>query len=129
MIHAAAEGKPYACFVRAGHEDPVHGDARRRRRAAQARGGSGRDAHASGLQRRRVRPTAGEIRDLVLKSFPGAQITFEPDLKRQHIVDSWPADVDDSAARADWGFAPRFGLEAAFSEYLIPTIRERYRRV
>ena len=43
-------------------------------------------------------------------------------------MDSWPADVDDRAARADWGFSPKYGLEAAFSEYLIPTIRERYRR-
>ena len=30
-----------------------------------------------------------------------------PTRKRQGIVDSWPADVDDSAARRDWGFAPR----------------------
>jgi hypothetical protein len=30
------------------------------------------------------------------------------------------------AARADWGFAPRYDFERAFAEYLIPTIRERY---
>ena len=62
-----------------------------------------------------------------LRSFPGAQISFEPDLKRQRIVDSWPADVNDDAARRDWGFAPRYDLERAFTEYLVPTIRERYR--
>jgi hypothetical protein len=48
------------------------------------------------------------------------------DVKRQGIVDSWPADVDDGAARRDWGFAPRYGLESAFDDYLIPTIRSRY---
>jgi hypothetical protein len=42
-------------------------------------------------------------------------------------VDSWPADVDDSAARRDWGFAPRYDEARAFSDYLIPTIREQYR--
>jgi hypothetical protein len=42
-------------------------------------------------------------------------------------VDSWPADVDDSAARRDWGFAPRFDEARAFSEYLVPTIRRQYR--
>jgi threonine 3-dehydrogenase len=42
-------------------------------------------------------------------------------------VDSWPADVDDSTARRDWGFAPRYDEARAFSEYLVPTIRERYR--
>ena len=49
------------------------------------------------------------------------------DVKRQAIVDSWPEDVDDSAARRDWGFAPRYDFESAFDDYLIPTIRERYR--
>ena len=63
----------------------------------------------------------------MLQAFPGAEITWAPHLKRQGIVDSWPADVDDSAARQDWGFAPRYDEARAFSEYLIPTIRERYR--
>jgi hypothetical protein len=48
------------------------------------------------------------------------------DPRRQAIIDSWPADVDDTAARRDWGYAPRYGLDAAFHEYLIPTIRRRY---
>ena len=47
-------------------------------------------------------------------------------MKRQGIVDSWPADVNDSAARADWGFSPQYDFRRAFSEYLIPMIRERY---
>ena len=72
-------------------------------------------------------PSAAAIRDVVLKAFPNAVITYEVDRKRQGIVDSWPADVDDSAARADWGFNPRYDFDRAFSEYLIPTIRERYR--
>ena len=44
--------------------------------------------------------TAGEFRDRALKAFPGAQITFEPNPRRQGIVDSWPEDVDDTLARA-----------------------------
>ena len=39
-------------------------------------------------------------------------ITYKVDAKRQGIVDSWPADVDDSAARRDWGFSPRFDFDA-----------------
>ena len=54
-------------------------------------------------------------------------MSWAPHLKRQNIVDSWPADVDDSAARRDWGYAPRYDEQRAFAEYLIPTIRERYR--
>jgi nucleoside-diphosphate-sugar epimerase len=71
-------------------------------------------------------PTAEQIRELVVDGFPDADITFEPDLKRQAILDTWPADVDDSAARSDWGLAPRFDLQSGFSDFLIPRIRERY---
>ena len=59
--------------------------------------------------------------------FPAASIAWETDLKRQAIVDSWPEDVDDQAARRDWGFAPVYDFQRAFDEYLIPSIRERYR--
>jgi nucleoside-diphosphate-sugar epimerase len=71
-------------------------------------------------------PSAEEIRTEVLQAFPHAEVSFAPDLKRQGIVDSWPADVDDSAARRDWGFAPTFDFVSAFREYLIPTIKRRY---
>jgi nucleoside-diphosphate-sugar epimerase len=71
-------------------------------------------------------PTADEIRAEVLRAFPGADITYRVDAKRQGIVDSWPAEVDDSAARREWGFAPRYNFETAFREYLIPEIKRRY---
>jgi nucleoside-diphosphate-sugar epimerase len=71
-------------------------------------------------------PSAEEVRQVVLENFPGANLTYTNDVKRQGIVDSWPADVDDSAARADWGYSPHYDFRRAFSEYLIPTIRERY---
>ena len=48
------------------------------------------------------------------------------DVKRQGIVDTWPADVDDGAARRDWGFRPRYDLDHAFQDYLIPTITRLY---
>ena len=70
--------------------------------------------------------SADEIREIVARAFPEARIGYAVDVKRQGIVDSWPAAVDDSAARRDWGFAPAFDLSRAFSEYLIPTIRKQY---
>jgi nucleoside-diphosphate-sugar epimerase len=71
-------------------------------------------------------PTAEAVRQQVVRAFPASRITWDVDPKRQAIIDSWPEDVDDTAARRDWGFAPRFGFESAFDDYLIPTIRERY---
>ncbi|MBL8113169.1 MAG: NAD-dependent epimerase/dehydratase family protein [Acidobacteria bacterium] len=126
MLHHAAQGKPYACFVREDARIPFmampDGVEALLRLAAAPQESLSRVVYNVGA----FAPTAGEIRELVLKSFPKAEITFAPDLKRQGIVDSWPGDVDDSAARADWGYAPRFGLEAAFGDYLIPNIRKAY---
>ena len=127
MIHAAAQGVAYACFVRPDTRIPflVMPD------AVDALLGLAR-AEGSRLKRTvynvaAFNPSAAEIRDLVLAGFPDAAITFDEDLKRQAIVDSWPENVDDCAARADWGLAPRFHLENAFSDFLIPEIRDRYR--
>jgi threonine 3-dehydrogenase len=127
MIHAAAEGNAYACFVREDTRIPFmampDGVEALLTLAAAPAASLTRQVYNVGA----FAPSADEIRALVLKSFPKAQVTFQPDMKRQGIVDSWPADVDDAAARRDWGFAPRYGLDAAFSDYLIPTIRDRYR--
>jgi nucleoside-diphosphate-sugar epimerase len=127
MIHAAAKGEPYACFVRPDTVIPFMAmpdaiDALLRLGSA-PRDRLTRTAYNVVA----FNPSAAEIRQVVLQSFPRATITFAVDAKRQEIVDSWPADLDDSAARADWGFEPKYDLQRAFSEYLIPTIRERYR--
>lgn len=126
MIHAAAEGKPYACFVRPDTRIPFMAmpdavDAVLRLVEA-PREKLSRTVYNIGA----FAPSAAEVEAIVKQAFPKADITTAVDEKRQGIVDSWPADVDDTAARRDWGHAPRYGLAAAFGEYLIPTIRKRY---
>jgi len=126
MIHAAAKGEAHACFVRPDTRIPFmampDGVEALLTLAAAPRERLQRTAYNVGA----FNPSAAEIRDVVVQAFPGADITFDVDRKRQAIVDSWPQDVDDSAARRDWNFQPRYDFERAFSEYLIPTIRKRY---
>jgi nucleoside-diphosphate-sugar epimerase len=124
MIHAAARGEPYACFVRPDSRIPFMAmpdaiEALLKLSAAD----SGR-LSCSAYNVRAFNPSADEIRALVLRAFPDATITYHVDAKRQFIVDSWPEDVDDTAARRDWGFAPAYDFERAFHEYLVPGIRE-----
>ena len=126
MLHAAAAGERYTCFVRPDTRlafmampDAVESLVKLSR-AERAR--LSRTAYnVAGFS-----ASAGEIHEIARRAFPEAEIGFETDKRRQRIVDSWPADVDDSAARRDWGFAPTFDLQRVFQGYLIPTIRERY---
>ena len=127
MIHAAARGEPYTCFVRPDTRTPFMAmpdaisallDLAKAPRERLTRTAYNLTAFS---------PTAQQIRDAVMGAFPGAVVQWGTDEKRQSIVDSWPEDVDDTAARRDWGFAPMYDFDSAFAEYLIPNVRERYR--
>jgi threonine 3-dehydrogenase len=67
-------------------------------------------------------PRADEIGASVATAIAGAKFTFAPDALRQAILDSWPRALDDSAARADWHWKPRYDL-AAMTADLVPKIR------
>lgn len=126
MLHAAARREPYACFVPAEERLPfmVMPDAIRavlQLAAADHERLSQRAYNVSAFSL-----SAAQIRERVLGHFPDADITFSPDAPRARIVASWPADVDDSAARADWGWKPDYDADRAFEEYLIPQIRRHY---
>lgn len=128
MVHAAAQGLPYKSFVREDSQIPfmVMPDAI----AALLKLAR---TPAENLSRRvynvtAFSPSAADIHRQTIAAFPGAEITYEPHLKRQAIVDSWPVDIDDRAARADWGWKPEYDFERGFGEYLIPRIHERYHR-
>jgi threonine 3-dehydrogenase len=126
MIHAAAKGEPYACFVRPDTRIPFmampDGVEALLQLAAAPKAKLTRTAYNLAA----FNPSAEEVRDEVVRAFPTADISWHTDTKRQGIVDSWPEDVDDGAARRDWGFAPKYDFTLAFRDYLIPTIGSRY---
>ena len=128
MLHAAASGSGYNCFVRADTRLPfmVMPDAIKALITLQQadRAHLTRDVYNVTS----FNPTAQEISEITREAFPDAQISFEPDVRRQKIVDTWPEDVDDSAARQDWNWKPDYDQAQAFSQYLIPSIRARYQK-
>jgi nucleoside-diphosphate-sugar epimerase len=126
MIHAAARGEPYACFVRPDTRIPFMAmpDAIA---ALLTLAAAPRDRlRLAAYNLSAFNPSAEEIRRLVCEFFPRAEITYDVDRRRQGILDTWPEDVDTSAARRDWGFAPRYDLLRAFRDYLVPAVRRRY---
>lgn len=126
MLHAAAQKQPYKCFVGPNAKIPFMAmpdavtslvgmlEADRSKLTQTVYNISGFSVSAQ------------EIAERVKKSFPGADISFEPDAVRSKIVDSWPEDIEDERARADWGWKPAYDFARAFDEYLVPNIQKRY---
>jgi len=54
----------------------------------------------------------------IRKSMEDFSMDYSIDPVRQSIADSWPRHVDDSAARREWGWKPRFDLPAMASDML-----------
>jgi nucleoside-diphosphate-sugar epimerase len=126
MLHAAAQGKPYACFVRPDARIPFMTMPDAVRSLIELS-----EAPREKLSRlvynvSAFAPSAAEIADKVREFFPTAEISFAPTIERQKIVDSWPEDCDDSAAQNDWGWKPEHGFHEAFANYLVPKIKARY---
>lgn len=49
---------------------------------------------------------------VIRKYIPSLKMRYEVDIVRQHIADSWPNKMDDSCAREEWGWAPRYDLDS-----------------
>ena len=61
--------------------------------------------------------TPKEIASEIMKYIPEFSISYNPDF-RQKIADSWPASIDDSLARKDWGWSHKFDIESMTKDML-----------
>jgi nucleoside-diphosphate-sugar epimerase len=62
--------------------------------------------------------TPEELAAEIRRHLPHFRIEYDIDPVRQRIADSWPESLDDSAARAEWGWRPRYDLAAMVDEML-----------
>ena len=62
--------------------------------------------------------TPEELAAEIRRHLPQFRIDYEVDPVRQRIADSWPESLDDSSARAEWGWKPRYDLAAMVDEML-----------
>lgn len=126
MVHAVAQGVPYQCFVRSDSRIPfmMMPDAARALvmlSEADSERLTQRVYNVGGFA-----PSAYEIFVLLSEFFANVSVGYEVHPTRQAIVDTWPEDIDDSAARRDFGWAPLYSFEGGFAEYLLPAVRARY---
>ncbi|MDD1757040.1 MAG: NAD-dependent epimerase/dehydratase family protein [Methanomassiliicoccales archaeon] len=57
---------------------------------------------------------------------PELKVDYVPD-QRQAIADSWPMSLDDSEARKDWGWSPKFDLPTMVKD-MVDRLRPRLRK-
>ncbi len=59
--------------------------------------------------------TPKELYESIVKYYPSFKIKYRPDF-RQAIADSWPNSIDDLSTQKDWGWTPKFDLDALVND-------------
>lgn len=67
-----------------------------------------------------------EIAAEIRTHYPDFKIVYEPDF-RQQIADTWPRRIDDTEARLQWGWKPRFDL-ASMTADMLEHLEAKYKR-
>ncbi|KKQ43249.1 MAG: hypothetical protein US60_C0005G0009 [Microgenomates group bacterium GW2011_GWC1_37_8] len=127
MIHSAAKGEGYECFVRPDTIIPFMVMPDAIKALLQLTKVPKESLKQLVYNIKAFSATADEISRIVNSAFPDSSISYNPDLNRQKIVDSWPAQIDDAKARSDWGWKPDYDIQKAFNNYLIPEIKNHYK--
>jgi nucleoside-diphosphate-sugar epimerase len=68
--------------------------------------------------------SAGELAAEIRKYIPDFKCEYKPDF-RQKIADSWPKSIDDSVARKEWGWNPKYDL-ASMTKDMMEKLRKRF---
>ena len=68
--------------------------------------------------------TPHELAAAIKKHIPEFDISYEPDF-RQAIAESWTESLDDSAARADWDWAPEYDLDGMTKD-MIDHLKDKF---
>ncbi|KAF8072838.1 hypothetical protein HT031_000498 [Scenedesmus sp. PABB004] len=61
--------------------------------------------------------TPAELGEAIRRRLPRFTISYKPDF-RDDIARTWPSSIDDSAARAQWGWAPKYDLQGLADDML-----------
>ena len=127
MLHAAAKGEAYNCFVRENTQIPFMSMPDAIGAIIQIMAAPRNNLNQSVYNIRSFAPTAEEFRQKILEFFPNTKIGYEINDKRQKMVDGWPMDTDDSAAKKEWNWQSFHNLDNVLGEYLIPDLKEIYK--
>ena len=127
MLHSIGKGEPYNCFVRENTKIPFMTMPDAIGAIMQIMSVPQSNLNHFVYNIRSFAPTAKEFQKELITFFPEAKIKYEVNEKRQKMIDSWPEDTNDNAAKLDWNWQPQHSLESGLKDYLIPGVRKKYK--
>lgn len=120
MFREAVRGNRYSCFLAADTRlDMMYMPDAIRAMIALMEADAARLKHRNAYNVTAMSITPAELASEIRKHAPQFSVDYHIDPLRQSIADSWPRSLDASAAREDWGFAPRFDLAAMTSDMFV----------
>jgi nucleoside-diphosphate-sugar epimerase len=119
IFHAALRHRRYTCFLAADTRlDMMYMPDALRAMLELMEADPARLAHRNAFNVGAMSFTPAELAAEIRRHLPDFVIDYEPDPLRQAIADSWPRSLDDAAARAEWGWKPRFDVAAMTRDML-----------
>jgi len=119
IFHHAIRYRRYTCFLRADTRlGMMYMPDTLRAIIALMEADPARLVHRNAFNITAMSITPAELAQAIRRHVPEFVIDYRIDPVRQAIADSWPRSLDDSAARAQWGWAPAYDLEAMTADML-----------
>jgi len=119
IFHQALGARRYTCYLRADTSlDMMYMPDAVRAMLELMEADRSRLVHHNAFNVTAMSITPAMLADEIRRHLPDFVIDYEIDPMRQAIADSWPDSLDDSAARAEWGWAPHYDLRAMVTDML-----------
>lgn len=120
IFHEALDHNQYASFLSADTQlDMMYMDDAIRASIELMEADAGRLKHRNAFNVTAFQVSPNRMADAIRVHLPTFTLSESVDPMRQAIADSWPRRLDDSAARTEWGWAPRWTLDAVVTEMLL----------
>ena len=118
MFYEAIQQKRYTCFVKEDTVLPMTYMPDCIRAAVELMEAElSKSKHRSNFNLASMSFSAGELATEIKKHIPEFTCEYKPDF-RQEIADSWPRSIDDSTARDEWGWKPKYDLSMMAKDML-----------
>lgn len=119
IFYSAVKEKRYQCFLRKGTRlDMMYMPDAVRAAIELMEADPSKLVHRNAFNVTAISIAPEDICTEIQKTIPGFKMTFRVDPLRQAIANSWPHHMDDSAARREWGWKPRYDLPAMTADMI-----------